>query len=95
MADASLRAGAVAAAARAGAPFPGGRYLHLVGEVASSAVLVGVTLNPPSTITSRSLISRLVSSAAVSGSSVSSAGLPIWLTGGRMNPRAPGLVLAV
>jgi hypothetical protein len=31
----------------------------------------------------------------VSGSSVSSAGFPIWLFGGRMNPRAPFLVLAV
>jgi hypothetical protein len=40
-------------------------------------------------------MSRFASSAAVAGSSVSSPGLPIWLEGGRMNPRAPGLVLAV
>jgi hypothetical protein len=44
---------------------------------------------------SLSVMSSLVSSAAVSGSSVFSAGFPISLLDGRMNPRAPRLVLAV
>ena len=69
--------------------------MWIVSARPSSAVWVGACLNPPSTITSRSLMPRFSSSAAVLGSSVSSAGLPIWLWGGRMNPRAPGLVLAV
>jgi len=44
---------------------------------------------------SLSLMSRLRSCWAVSGSSVSSAGFPIRLVGGRMNPRAPFLVFGV
>ena len=97
VADPSFRADPVALSTAAGAPRPcSWRPVMWTSSVRpSSAALVGACLNPPSTITSRSLMPRFWSSAAVVGSSVSSAGLPIWLVGGRMNPRAPGLVLAV
>jgi hypothetical protein len=52
-------------------------------------------MNPPSSTISLSVMSRLFSSVAVSGSSVFSAGFPSLVFGGRMNPRAPRLVLAV
>jgi hypothetical protein len=57
--------------------------------------LLSLVVNPPSTITSRSVSSSARSSSAVWGSSVFSAGFPISLTGGRMNPRAPRFVFAV
>ena len=52
-------------------------------------------MNPPSSMISVSVMSRFFSSSAVAGSSVFSAGFPIFDVGGRMNPRAPRLVLAV
>jgi len=52
-------------------------------------------MNPPSSTISLSVMLRFLISVAVSGSSVFSAGLPIFDVGGRMNPREPRLVLAV
>jgi hypothetical protein len=58
----------------------------------SSVVLLGVGMNPPSSMISLSVMSSFASSSAVAVSSVFSAGFPISLLGGRMNPRAPFLV---
>ena len=69
--------------------------MWIVSVRSASAVLLGVGMNPPSSTISLSVRFRFFSSVAVSGSSVFSAGFPSLVFGGRMNPRAPRLVLAV
>src|SRR5450755_538140 len=61
----------------------------------SRAWRVGPTLNPPSNAISFGRIPSRSSSAIVSGSSVSSPGLPILVGAGRISPRAPRRVCSV
>jgi hypothetical protein len=68
--------------------------MWIVSAMPSSVSLVAVVVKAPSTMISLSVMSRSRSSCAVCVSSASSAGFPIWLVGGRMNPRAPVLVFA-
>jgi hypothetical protein len=65
------------------------------GAIAARLSVVGPVLKPPSSATSRGESPSRSSSATVVGSSVSSVGFPGAEAGGRMNPRAPRLVLGV
>jgi len=97
VADPAFGAGAVSLSAAAGAPRPAflAPVMWIVSVRFSSAVLLGVGMNPPSSMISLSVMLRFLISVAVSGGSVFSAGFPSLVFGGRMNPRAPRLVLAV
>ena len=98
MTDPAFGAGAVALSAAPGAPGAGllaAGDEHAVGQAVERGVARGSGMNPPSSAISVSVMFRCLSSSAVSGSSVSSAGFPSLVVGGRINPRAPRCVFSV
>jgi len=65
------------------------------GARSSSASVVAVSVNPPSSATSRGESPSCLSSLMVCGSSVFSPGLPGSDAAGRIRPRAPRCVFGV